>query len=151
MSPRSMLQLLRDRRGAAVVELALLAPIIGTMVVGVVDISNAFSAKLRCEQAAQRAIEKIMNTTADTTVENTLVNEAATQANVPASNVNVAYRLECNGTVTSSSDCAPGETESEWISVSVKDQYTPLFPVKMAGINSDGTYHISATAGVRIQ
>jgi Flp pilus assembly protein TadG len=148
---RRLRQLARDKRGSVVVEVALIAPVIATMVVGVVDLSNAFSAKLRCEQAAQRAIEKIMNTTDEDTVENTLTAEAASQANVPTDNVTVKYRLECNGTVTTGTECGTGQVSSQWIEVTVKDKYTPLFPVKLAAIDSDGTYHVSATAGMRIE
>lgn len=151
MMVRKLFRLARDTRGAAIVEMAMVAPLIATMVVGVVDLSNAFGRKLKLEQASQRAIEKIMNTTADTTVEATLKSEAAEQAGVPISNVTVNYRLECNGTVTSATDCAAGETASEWISVEVVDTYTPLFPLHLAGINADGTYHIKSTAGMRIQ
>ncbi|MGH6658272.1 MAG: hypothetical protein ACREBP_00595, partial [Sphingomicrobium sp.] len=59
--------------------------------------------------------------------------------------------IECDGSVSSSDDCADGETMSKWISVEVTDQYKPLFPVHLAGIDADGTYHIKSTAGMRIQ
>ena len=121
------------------------------MIIGVVDLSNAFGRKLKLEQAAQRGIEKIMNTSANATVEATLQSEAATQAGVPLSNVTVTYRLECNGAVTGGGSCPAGQTSSQWISVDVVDKYTPLFPIHLKGINSDGTYHIKATAGMRIQ
>ena len=68
-----------DARGAAIIELALVAPILGLMVVGIVDMSNAFSKKLTLEQGAQRAIERIMQTTANDTVEGTLKTEAVCQ------------------------------------------------------------------------
>lgn len=144
-------QLARENKGAAVVELALVAPMIATMVIGVVDLSNAFGRKLKCEQAAQRAIEKIMNTSANDTVEATLQKEAADQAGVALSNVTVAYRLECNGTKTTATSCNAGETSNQWILVTVKDTYTPLFPIKFKAVNSDGTYHVQAEAGMRIQ
>ena len=143
--------LTRDTRGAAIVEMAMVAPVLATMIIGVVDLSNAFGRKLKLEQAAQRGIEKIMNTSANDTVEATLQSEAATQAGVPLSNVTVTYRLECNGAVTGGGSCPAGQTSSQWISVDVVDKYTPLFPIHLKGINSDGTYHIKATAGMRIQ
>lgn len=143
--------LVRDSRGAAIVEMAMVAPVLATMIVGVVDLSNGFGRKLKLEQAAQRGIEKIMNTSANSTVEATLQSEAATQADVPLSNVTVTYRLECNGSVTSATSCPAGQTSSQWISVDVTDKYKPLFPFHLKGINGDGTYHIKATAGMRIQ
>src|SRR5438876_373458 len=69
MKRRRLFRLASDRRGAAVIELALVAPVMALMVIGIVDISNAFSHKLALEQGVQRAIERIEQTTADTTVE----------------------------------------------------------------------------------
>ena len=43
--------------------MALVAPIFALTVIGIVDMSNAYSRKLGAEQGAQRAIEKIMQTT----------------------------------------------------------------------------------------
>ncbi|WP_310467629.1 pilus assembly protein, partial [Sphingomonas sp.] len=51
----------RDERGASVVELALVAPFLAAMLIGMVDMSNGYSDKLQLEQAAQRSIEKAMN------------------------------------------------------------------------------------------
>jgi Flp pilus assembly protein TadG len=75
-----MLRSLRqDQAGAAIIELAFVAPILALVVLGIVDISNAYSRKLALEQGAQRAIEKIMQTTANDTIENTLKDEACKQ------------------------------------------------------------------------
>jgi len=56
-------KLFRNDRGAAIIELALVAPVLALMTIGIVDMSNAYSRKLGLEQGAQRAIEKIMQTT----------------------------------------------------------------------------------------
>jgi Flp pilus assembly protein TadG len=173
-----VLKLLADTRGAAVVELALVAPVLLTLMVGVIDLSNAYSHKLAIEQGAQRAIEKILQTTDDTTVEATLTNEVICQVNgtttagackttpIVASNVTVTYRLECKngaGAVASQTStdstafnafvCGAGTVSTaRYISVAVTDKYAPLFPIHFAGYNtSDGTYHLSATAGMRMQ
>ena len=175
---RRVMKLLADTRGAAVVELALVVPVLLTTMVGVIDMSNAFSRKLALEQGAQRAIEKILQTTDDTTVEATLSNEVICQVNgtttggackttpIAASNVVVTYRLECkNGagaiasqtsTVSTAFDafvCASGTVSAaRYISVAVTDKYTPMFPIHFGSFNtSDGTYHLSATAGMRMQ
>jgi Flp pilus assembly protein TadG len=166
-----------DARGAAIIELALVAPILGLMVVGIVDLSNAFSKKLTLEQGAQRAIERIMQTTADDTVEGTLKTEAVCQVNgtnsdgtcktspITTANVTVTYRLECTAaggaiaTQTSTDAdtfddfvCAAGTaSEARYIEIAVTDTYTPMFPIHFSFINADGTYHLSATAGMRTQ
>lgn len=169
-------KLAANERGAIIIELAAVAPVIALMVVGVVDLSNAFGRKLALEQGAQRAIEKILQTTDDKTVEATLASEAVCQVNglasdgtcktspITLSNVTVTYTLECTasgGAVSTQSNtdattfntytCANGSSSAAYISVSITDKYTPMFPLTFSGINGDGTYHISAKAGMRMQ
>lgn len=169
----------RDERGAALIELALVAPIVALMVVGIVDLSNAYSRKLALEQGAQRAIEKIMQTTEDNSVEGTLKAEAVCQVNgvnadnscktspIVQADVTVTWRLECidvaTRAVTStqiSTDAdafdllvCPATTtkESRYIEIAVNDKYVPMFPIRFGALNGDGTYHLSATAGMRTQ
>lgn len=152
----------RDRSGAAIVELALCAPILATMVIGVSDISIAFGKKLQLEQAAQRAIEKVAQTTGEDTPSDTIKKEAVCQFNgtnadgtcksapITNSNITVTYVLKCNGVVTTyTSDCTTGQTELRYITTTVTYNYAPMFPVHV-GVNADGTYHLSGTAGVRV-
>jgi Flp pilus assembly protein TadG len=166
--------LFANTRGAAIIEMALVAPVLALGVIGIVDVSNAYSKKLALEQGAQRAIEKIMNTTETATVEDTLANEAVCQVNgmtgstcntspITTSNVTVTWRLDCttaggvvttNTTTTSATydgwTCASGSTASRYVQVTVTDKYTPMFPIHFASFNGgDSTYHLSATAGVR--
>lgn len=167
--------ILRNERGAAVIEMALVAPILALMVVGIVDMSNAFSRKLALEQGAQRAIEKIMNTTENATVESTLASEVQCQVNgsttsggvttcnsSPTQTITVTWRLDCTtgGTTTSQSTTnsatydgyvsACAGTKAGYVQVNVTDKYSPLFPIHFAAFNSgDSTYHLSATAGTR--
>jgi len=165
--------LARDQRGAVIIELAMVAPVLALMVVGVVDLSNAFGRKLALEQGAQRAIEKVMQTTGETTVAETIRTEVICQVNgvnddgtcvdspITDSDVTVTYRLECTDgadVMTSSetddadtfdaASCATGSSEARYLQVNVQNDYTPMFPIHFAGIN-DGTYHLSATAGMR--
>jgi Flp pilus assembly protein TadG len=172
-----LIALARAERGAAVIELALVAPVFALMTIGIVDMSNAFSRKLALEQAAQRAIEKVMQTTQLDTVQDTLKTEACDQVDgintdgsckntpITVNDVTVTFRLECTdaaGTITdqTSTDpdvfdtytCASGTTkQTKYISVQVNSSYTPMFPIHFAALNADGTYHLSATAGVRTE
>jgi Flp pilus assembly protein TadG len=168
-------RLLADKRGAVVIELALIAPVLALCIAGIVDMSNAYSKKLALEQGAQRAIEKIMNTTEDATVESTLADEAECQINgsttsdgvttcksSPTQTITVTWRLDCTsgGTTTSQSTTVSGTYDTYvhnctgkkagYVEVTVSDKYSPLFPIHFRGYNSsDHSYHISATAGVR--
>ena len=159
---RYLQKLARDRSGTATIELALCAPFLATMVIGVSDISIAYGKKLELEQAAQRAMEKVMQTTGELTPEDTIKNEAVCQYNgtgeggvcltapITTANVTVTYSLTCNGTATTYSlDCASGETEVRYITATVADTYTPMFNLHF-GTADDGKYHLVGTAGVRV-
>ena len=74
---RFLRKLARNRSGTATIELALCAPILATMVIGVSDISIAYGKKLELEQAAQRAMEKVMQTTGEDTLEPSLFDEGS--------------------------------------------------------------------------
>src|SRR3954468_18485844 len=108
MSRFRRLRLLANDRGAAVIEMALVAPVLALGVIGIVDVSNAYSRKLGLEQGAQRAIEKIMNTTENASVEATLANEVKCQVNGSTTSggvttcntsatqgITVTWRLDC--------------------------------------------------------
>ena len=71
MTARYRPSICADERGTAVIEMALVAPVLALCIIGIVDMSNAYTQKLGLEQGAQRAIEKIMNTTENATVEST--------------------------------------------------------------------------------
>ena len=141
----------RDEGGAAVIELALIAPILALLTIGVIDVSQAFNRRLTLEQAAQRAIEKVMQTTGDTTPAETIKEEAAAQGDVDEDDVTVSYRLECNGELETDFDteCAEGESEARWLMVTVSGTYEPMFPLHYFGNESDKIYHMTATAGMR--
>lgn len=165
----------RDSKGSVTIELALLAPILATMIIGVIDVSLAYGRKLELEQGAQRAIEKIMQTTGDTTVADTLRDEVVCQVNganddgtcatgrIEEADVSVSYRLEClaedGGRTAQDADdaatfdsltCGTDEREVRYVSVTVVDTYVPMFPINW-GTGGDGDYDLSATAGVRTQ
>lgn len=159
---RYLQRLARDRSGTATIELALCAPILATMVIGVTDISIAYGKKLELEQAAQRAMEKVMQTTGEATPEDTIKIEAVCQYNgtdsggtcltapITTANVTVTYSLTCDGTATDYlTDCAAGQAEVRYISTTVSDTHEPLFDLKF-GTQSDGLYHLEGQAGVRV-
>lgn len=173
---RSIANLARNSRGAVIIELAMVAPVLAIMVIGVVDMSNAFSRKLALEQGAQRAVEKIMQTTDYETVEDTLKTEAVCQVNgmdtsgtcktspITTSNATVTWRQECSDssgstTVSSTQDstafnsftCPSAKPkEARYLQIALTDKYTPMFPLHFSSFDADGSYHMSATAGMRI-
>jgi Flp pilus assembly protein TadG len=171
------MRLLANDRGAAVIEMAMIAPVLALGVIGIVDLSNAYSRKLALEQGVQRAVEKIANTTENTSVETTLANEVKCQVNGSTTsggtttcntsatqNITVTWRLDCTtgGTKVSTSTtdpatydalvaaCTSPSIKAGYVQVTVTDKYSPMFPIHFAAFNTgDSTYHLAATAGVR--
>ena len=143
----------RDKRGAAVIELAIAAPVFAGLLVGMVDLGRAYSTKLQLEQASQRAIEKVMNGQADTTTAVALQTEAATTAGVPLTQVMVDFWLECDGTRAAiyASACNAGQVSRRYMTVSITKSFAPMFSARWAGANADGTFTLVGKTGVRTQ
>ena len=154
-------QIVRDDRGSSIVEMALAAPFLATLLIGMVDMSRGYSAKLQLEQAAQRSIEKAMNGDKETDLFETLKDEAVAAAGVSASAVTVKYWLECNGVSQNSSAasmatdyekvCPDGQTYARYVNVKIEKSYKPMFKATWAGAKADGTFALVGRAGIRVQ
>lgn len=158
---RILSSITRDERGASIIEMALVAPFLATMVIGMVDISQGYSFKVKLVQASQRSIEKAMQGEKTSSLYDTLQSEAASAANVPTSQVTVKYWLECNGvnqntsTATMTADfekvCTPGQTFARYVTVDIQKDYVPMFSMRWLGSNSDGSFTLHGKSGLRVQ
>lgn len=157
---RQIKSLGRDERGASIIEMGLMLPILASLLIGMVDISRAYSAKLQLEQSAYRAIEMVQQYNTSASTYDTLKAEAASAANnagftsVTASDVAIDYWLECNGTRQANYDtvCGSGQTYARWITIDITAKFTPMFSSsKWPGSNTDGTYTLHGKAGLRTQ
>lgn len=160
---RRLRSLARNEDGAAIIELAIVAPVLALITIGVVDLSNGFSRKLQLEQGAQRAVEKVMQTTGVLSVENTIANEVVCQVNgtqangtcktapLTTANVTVTHRTECDNVLEADGECEDEQAKAVWLKVTVWSDYTPLFPVRFTGIDANGKYRLQAVAGMRTQ
>jgi Flp pilus assembly protein TadG len=172
---RRLIRSARSDEGTATIELAIVAPVLAMMVAGVADLSVAYGRKLEIEQAAQRAIEKVMQTTGSETPADEIKREACIQINgseevnvldangavtgtttvckagrISIADVDATYTLTCNGVSQAyTTDCTAGQVEVRYIEATVHDVYEPIFPITW-GTGSDGVYQLSATAGVRV-
>lgn len=159
-----MIQKLRnlcaDDRGTALIEMALATPIFAAVLMGMVDLSRAYSERLQLEQATQRAIEKVFNNQTDGTSYNTLKAEAVSAAqdagysSVTASDVTIDYWLECNGTrqASYSDNCPDGQLYARYINIAIQKKFAPIFGTQyFPGANSDGTFTLKSDSGIRTQ
>jgi Flp pilus assembly protein TadG len=157
---RHIKSLARDEGGASIIEMAMVMPVLSGLLIGMIDISRAYAAKLSLEQSAYRAIEKVQqyNTTASTY--STLKSEAAAAANasgfsgVTDSDVTIDYWLECDGTRQANYNtvCSGSQTYARWITVDIQATFNPMFASRRwPGANSDGTFTLHGKAGLRTQ
>ena len=156
----------RDERGASVIELALTAPFIAALVIGISDMARAYSYKLLLEQVAARTIEKVENqgSVSGSSYNAGLVTEAKagmTDAGYP-DNTDSHYTadswVECSTDGTTwtrttdfTTDCTSG-TQARYASIKITESFTPMFPSR-AWPNADANGNITVTgyAEVRMQ
>jgi Flp pilus assembly pilin Flp len=150
----------RDERGASIIEMAMVTPLLGSLLIGMVDISRAYSAKLQLEQSAYRAIEKVQGYQTSESTYSTLKTEAASAARaagfttVADTDVVLDFWLECNGARQSlyDADCPTGQTRARWVTVDVPATFTPMFSSRSwPGANANGTFTLHGKAGLRTQ
>jgi Flp pilus assembly protein TadG len=157
----------RDQRGNSYVEMAFITPILTTALLGGIEVSNAYSARLKLEQAAQRTIEEVQqNSAVAATTYSTIASEASTASGVSTSNITVTNSLQCSNDgatwTTESSSTTGWDTDScssygtftyysHYLSVQIKGSYSPIFSAVLPGADSKGNYTIYGTAGLRFQ
>jgi len=139
--------LLRNGAGNVTIELALLAPILAAMLIGLVDLSNAFSDKLRLEQIAQRSIEKVMQKGFKVADVADLETEAEAAAGA-GSDANATYWLECNdakmtGASAYTDGCADGDKYARYVQMEITKSYAAMI--------APTSWTLVGKAGIRIQ
>lgn len=146
----------RNERGAVAIELAIAAPVLATMLIGLIDLSTAYSTKLRLEQIAQRTIEKVQAGGFTTSDEDDLEDEAeaaAAAAGFTGATADATYWLECNGqpTGTYTSACQEGQVTARYVQLDVQHTFAPYIAAQFGNSNADGTMTVHGVAGIRTQ
>jgi Flp pilus assembly protein TadG len=156
-------------RGASVIEFALAAPFLAALLLGIIELSRAYSDRLQLEQAAQRTVERVQQQRTASADYSWMRTEAALAAEITATNNNptVTQWLECtptdgNGTPTGAAvhqgadslgqEC-PSDTDlpARYVSISIQKTFNPIVATRYLGANADGTYTLTGEAGIRIQ
>lgn len=146
--------LLRCERGNSFIEMALAAPLMAALLMGMVDISRAVSEKLLVVQVAQRTIERVQRSKFQPSDSAALKTEAEAAAGNGAT-ATVSAWLECGSSTAKLSytgTCSAGEAYARFVNVSITKPFTPMFGTKyFPGANADGSFTFGGTAGVRVQ
>ena len=145
-----------DEQGTAIVELALLAPILALLTVGIVDLSQGVTRRMEISEAVHRTLEMVTSQALRITAANEpdallLKKEAAAAAGVDESDVTISVWLECDGEEQDEVDmlCAASEATARYVQVRIDTSYTPTFGSVVAP-EADGTVPLWAEAAVRI-
>ena len=151
----SIIRIIRDQRGTSVIELAIAAPILSVFLIGMVDLSRAYSAKLQVEQAAQRTIEKVQRNGFSLGDQTSLQTEAETVAGT-GSSATVVATLECTssgGAVTVKAfnqTCLDTDTFARYLRVQITKPYSPFFRMRF-GVAANANYTLHGNAALRVQ
>jgi Flp pilus assembly protein TadG len=154
-----------NERGASLIELALAAPFMAALLIGMADMARAYSLKLMLEQASQRSIEMVENQrSVQTSYSSALTTEATgamTDAGYSTGNTYAPDAwLECSSdgtTWTRQSDfngsCPnAGDTTARYVSMRISRSFAPMFPSRAwPGADANGNITLSGYAEVRIQ
>lgn len=118
----------RDHRGVATIELAFILPILLLLMLGTIDFSQIFAAKLDLEQAAQRTTDYALSVPPINQDGTNLRREAMAAAGVPAQNVTVELFLECDGVRQSNfTATCPSQTKARFVRVVIINQVETVF------------------------
>lgn len=151
--------LLRDRTGAAMIELGLVAPVLIFAVLAVSDMAQGFSTQLQLKQAADRTIGLVTMAGQRSGSYSYLQAEGANASGQPSSNVSITSWLECNGVKQAASinNCSGGGQFARYVQVAITGTYTPAYPSAFMAsiyggtISMGNTVTMTAKAAVRVQ
>jgi Flp pilus assembly pilin Flp len=144
-------RLSRDSRGVSMVEFGMLAPFLGLLVAGMIDLGQGLSERFTLQQAVNRGLEMLHSATPEAGAEESSIDysfvrtEAAAAAGVPIGQVVMDQWLECDGTRQEEFEgsCEDDEEVARYIHLSIEKNYS--------GSLFLGEVEMTATGAVRIQ
>ena len=137
-------------RGNSFIELAFVAPLLVMLLLGMVDISRAVSAKLQVVQLSQRTIERVQRSGFKYTDLATLKSEAETAGGTGTQATATAW-LECGSSTAHlpfTNTCSGTQPYARFVAVTVSKPFSPVFVPEYF---TSGTIRFQGESGVRIQ
>lgn len=143
------------RRGGAAAEFALILPMVGTMLLGSLDFANAWSNRLRLEQAAQAGIEMIVARQGFSPSYSFALAEAQARWGDPLTSSKVESWLECDSVKQSpgTTQCGSGEARARYVAIELRAEFMPTLKLGsiLKGGGPNGGFIIIGDAAVRVQ
>lgn len=132
MSPiRSILrQLVRETRGAALIETAVVAPALILMCIGSFEVATMISKQSRLQSTAELATEIVVISDPDTNAERVAIQNELAASLPDTAAVQIAYRYRCGTEETLTSTPPPSCEEkaiSTYLHITLNDYYEPVW------------------------
>lgn len=141
----------RDSRGVSALEFALVAPVLFTFLLGIVDLGLGFRALMAVTQAAQAgSYYGLLNGFNASAIQNAVANSTATSgiSSTPTPSQSCGCPTGTSVAPTScGSTCSNGQTPGTYVSVSAQYQYSTI--LAYPGLSSPLT--LNSTSMVRIK
>ncbi|MGZ3173551.1 MAG: TadE/TadG family type IV pilus assembly protein [Croceibacterium sp.] len=125
----TLARLFRDTGGTAVIETAIIAPVLICMALGGFEVSNMVARQHDLQNGAADAEQIVLAAASGTATDvNTVKSVLANTLGIPESNIDVNKVFRCGTTATLvSSQCSSGSYESTYIQVTFRDTYNPTW------------------------
>jgi Flp pilus assembly protein TadG len=147
-----------DERGTSILEFAIIAPVLGMLVVGIGDLGRGFSERHALQQAANRTIERAHLGTAQQNY--TFLTTEAVAAAGAGSTAVLDDWIECDGArnedfnatcPVSTDPAAPIPQVARYIRLTINKTFTPTFTTVGYPNAVNGRVPISANVTLRVQ
>lgn len=143
------------RRGGSAAEFALILPMVGTMLLGSLDFANAWSNRLRLEQAAQAGIEMVANRKGFSPSYSFALAEAQARWGDPLTSSKLESWLECDNVKQSpgTTQCSSGAARARYVAIELRAEFMPTLKLGkiLSGSGPNGGFIIVGDAAVRTQ
>lgn len=144
-------RLRRDTRGASMIEFGMLAPFLGLLVAGMIDLGQGLSERYTLQQAVNVGLEMLHSAAPEADADESQVDysfvrdEAAAAADVDVDQVTMDQWLECDGTRQDdfNGTCEDDEAVARYIELSIEKIYS--------GSLFLGEVEMAARGAVRVQ
>lgn len=147
---RALSQLVSCTRGTAVIETALVAPVLAIMAVGTFEAGTMVQKQQELQSAASEAEAIILAAAAGSGVNSTQLKDMlAVSTGLPKANITLAAKFRCNNAdslVNSASSCGSGQRAYEFVQVTFTSRYTPTWA--SFGLGSAFDYTVTRTIQV---
>lgn len=121
------LRLIRDERGTSMIELAIVAPVLAGLMLGMVDVSLLVQRRLEMQEATAQLANIAASTPPTALTLDGLRTAGARLANVSEDQITLGLGIRCNNGPIQAPDtvCELGQQSSNMLTIQLQDQFGP--------------------------